>query len=141
MEAIDQERFEILPHPQVLGYMRKKTEDYSRWIGGMAKLQRALGQAQMNPDWRERWSNLDERRTSLLSAMMIALGPLSLALYTPALPTLVSTFGTTEAAVKASLTIYFLGSASPARRRPVVRTPIRRGGPSRSPSSRSSSAA
>lgn len=40
---------------------------------------------------------------------MIALGPLSLALYTPALPTLVSTFGTTEAAVKASLTIYFLG--------------------------------
>ncbi|MFO1117522.1 MAG: SDR family oxidoreductase [Beijerinckiaceae bacterium] len=45
VEAIDQERFEILPHPQVLGYMRKKTEDYSRWIGGMAKLQRALGQA------------------------------------------------------------------------------------------------
>lgn len=42
VEAIEQERFEILPHPQVLGYMRKKTEDYSRWIGGMAKLQRAL---------------------------------------------------------------------------------------------------
>ncbi|MFO1117521.1 MAG: multidrug effflux MFS transporter [Beijerinckiaceae bacterium] len=63
----------------------------------------------MNPDWRERWSDLDERRTSLLSALMIALGPLSLALYTPALPTLVSTFATTEAAVKASLTIYFLG--------------------------------
>lgn len=41
-EAIDEERFEILPHPQVLGYMRKKTEDYSRWIGGMAKLQRTL---------------------------------------------------------------------------------------------------
>ena len=42
VEAIEQERFEILPHPQVLGYMRKKTEDYSRWIGGMAKLQRTL---------------------------------------------------------------------------------------------------
>ncbi len=45
VEAIDQERFEILPHPQVLDYMRKKTDDYSRWIGGMAKLQRALNQA------------------------------------------------------------------------------------------------
>ena len=42
VEAIEEERFEILPHPQVLGYMRKKTEDYSRWIGGMAKLRRAL---------------------------------------------------------------------------------------------------
>ena len=44
VEAIEAERFEILPHPQVLGYMRKKTEDYSRWIGGMAKLQRTLFQ-------------------------------------------------------------------------------------------------
>jgi NAD(P)-dependent dehydrogenase (short-subunit alcohol dehydrogenase family) len=45
VEAIDEERFEILPHPQVLGYMRRKTENYSRWIGGMAKLRRELGQA------------------------------------------------------------------------------------------------
>ena len=45
VEAIDEERFEILPHPQVLGYMRKKTENYSRWIGGMAKLRRALADA------------------------------------------------------------------------------------------------
>jgi short-subunit dehydrogenase len=42
IEAIDEERFDILPHPQVLTYMRKKTEDYSRWIGGMAKLRRSL---------------------------------------------------------------------------------------------------
>jgi NAD(P)-dependent dehydrogenase (short-subunit alcohol dehydrogenase family) len=45
VDAIDEERFEILPHPQVLGYMRKKTENYSRWIAGMAKLQRALNQS------------------------------------------------------------------------------------------------
>jgi NAD(P)-dependent dehydrogenase (short-subunit alcohol dehydrogenase family) len=45
VEAIEEERFEILPHPQVLGYMQKKTENYSRWIGGMAKLKRALSEA------------------------------------------------------------------------------------------------
>ena len=56
-----------------------------------------------------RWTDLDESRTSLISALMIALGPLSLALYTPALPTLVATFATTPAAVKFSLTVYFLG--------------------------------
>ena len=41
-EAIREERFLCLPHPQVLGYMRNKTTDYERWIGGMAKLQRRL---------------------------------------------------------------------------------------------------
>jgi NAD(P)-dependent dehydrogenase (short-subunit alcohol dehydrogenase family) len=42
VEAIDEERFDILPHPQVLAYMRRKTDNYSRWIGGMAKLRREL---------------------------------------------------------------------------------------------------
>jgi NAD(P)-dependent dehydrogenase (short-subunit alcohol dehydrogenase family) len=37
--GIEQETFLILPHPQVLGYMRKKTENYDRWISGMAKIQ------------------------------------------------------------------------------------------------------
>ena len=32
LAGIEQETFLILPHPQVLGYMRKKTENYDRWI-------------------------------------------------------------------------------------------------------------
>src|SRR5690242_9925516 len=39
LAGIEQETFVILPHPQVLGYMRKKAENYERWIGGMAKIQ------------------------------------------------------------------------------------------------------
>ena len=35
---LEQEIFVILPHPQVLGYMRKKTEDYDRWMSGTAKV-------------------------------------------------------------------------------------------------------
>lgn len=42
VEGLEKESFLILPHPQVLAYMRKKTDDYDRWIGGMAKLQRQL---------------------------------------------------------------------------------------------------
>jgi NAD(P)-dependent dehydrogenase (short-subunit alcohol dehydrogenase family) len=39
LNGIEQETFVILPHPQVLGYMRKKTENYDRWIAGMSKIQ------------------------------------------------------------------------------------------------------
>lgn len=31
--------FLILPHPEVLGYMRRKTDDYDRWLAGMRRLQ------------------------------------------------------------------------------------------------------
>lgn len=40
VQSISAEDFLILPHPQVLDYMRKKTADYGRWIGGMQKLAR-----------------------------------------------------------------------------------------------------
>ena len=39
LNGIEQETFVILPHPQVLGYMRNKAENYDRWIAGMAKIQ------------------------------------------------------------------------------------------------------
>lgn len=40
LKAIEAETFLVLPHPEVLGYMRNKTDDYDRWIGGMRKLNR-----------------------------------------------------------------------------------------------------
>jgi hypothetical protein len=40
VKSIAAEEFLILPHPQVLEYMRNKTADYGRWIGGMRKLNR-----------------------------------------------------------------------------------------------------
>jgi NAD(P)-dependent dehydrogenase (short-subunit alcohol dehydrogenase family) len=42
MHGLEAETFLILPHPMVLNYMRNKTNDYDRWIGGMAKLRRAI---------------------------------------------------------------------------------------------------
>jgi len=35
-------RFMILTHPQVRDYIRRKSENYDRWIGGMRKFRRSL---------------------------------------------------------------------------------------------------
>jgi NAD(P)-dependent dehydrogenase (short-subunit alcohol dehydrogenase family) len=45
LAGIEQETFLILPHSQVLGYMRSKTENYDRWIAGMAKIQAKMREA------------------------------------------------------------------------------------------------
>jgi short-subunit dehydrogenase len=39
MEGLADERFLILPHPEVLEYFRRKASDYERWIHGMQRLQ------------------------------------------------------------------------------------------------------
>jgi len=54
---------------------------------------------------------MSARRTALLGAALVAVGPISMALYTPAMPTLVEFFGTSDAAVKLTLTSYFAGFA------------------------------
>ena len=42
IDGLREERFLILPHPEVLEYMRRKTDDYDRWIGGMNRLMQRL---------------------------------------------------------------------------------------------------
>jgi len=39
IETLATEKFLVLPHPEVLTYMRRKTDDYDRWLGGMRRLQ------------------------------------------------------------------------------------------------------
>lgn len=54
---------------------------------------------------------MSERRVGLIGALMVSVGPVSMALYTPAMPEIVHAFGSTEAAVKLSLSLYFAGFA------------------------------
>jgi MFS transporter, DHA1 family, multidrug resistance protein len=54
---------------------------------------------------------MSERRVTLIGALLVAIGPVSMALYTPAMPEIVRAFGTTEAMVKMTLTLYFAGFA------------------------------
>lgn len=54
---------------------------------------------------------MTERRTTVIGALLTAIGPVSMAVYTPAMPELVRAFGTTESAIKLSLSLYFGGFA------------------------------
>ena len=44
IRGMDEERFLILPHPEVLTYMRRKTADYDRWLSGMRRLRDKMRQ-------------------------------------------------------------------------------------------------
>ena len=39
VKGLEEERFLILPHPEVAEYMRRKATDYDRWLRGMRRLQ------------------------------------------------------------------------------------------------------
>ncbi|UYN98245.1 MAG: multidrug effflux MFS transporter [Devosia sp.] len=56
-------------------------------------------------------AGMSARRTAIIGGLMVATGPLSLTLYTPALPTIVADFGSSDAAGKLTLTVYFAAFA------------------------------
>ena len=41
VQGLAEERFLILPHPEVLEFFRRKGSDYDRWLAGMRRLRRA----------------------------------------------------------------------------------------------------
>src|SRR5687768_14283736 len=43
IQGLADERFLILPHPEVAEYVRRKADDYDRWLRGMRRLQQRLG--------------------------------------------------------------------------------------------------
>ena len=43
MEAIREERFLVLPHPEVATYFRRKASDYDRWLAGMRRFRDRIG--------------------------------------------------------------------------------------------------
>lgn len=42
VSGLRDERFLILPHPEVAEFFQNKANDYERWLGGMRKLQRTI---------------------------------------------------------------------------------------------------
>jgi len=42
LDAVKNDRFMVLPHPEVGEYIKGKAHDYDGWIGGMQRLQNAL---------------------------------------------------------------------------------------------------
>jgi DHA1 family bicyclomycin/chloramphenicol resistance-like MFS transporter len=55
--------------------------------------------------------SMSERRVGMIGALLVAAGPMSMALFTPAMPQIVHDFATTEATVKLTLSLYFAGFA------------------------------
>ncbi|MFF9349742.1 SDR family oxidoreductase [Streptomyces sp. NPDC014734] len=41
LDAMAEDRFLVLPHPEVAGFYRARAQDTDRWLGGMNRLQRA----------------------------------------------------------------------------------------------------
>jgi NAD(P)-dependent dehydrogenase (short-subunit alcohol dehydrogenase family) len=45
IDALREERFLVLPHPEVLTFFQRKGSDYDRWLAGMRRLQRTVAGA------------------------------------------------------------------------------------------------
>ncbi|MGH0029793.1 MAG: SDR family oxidoreductase [Myxococcota bacterium] len=52
MQALAEERFHVLPHPEVAEYARRKAADVDRWLEGMRRFQDRLFAGQKSPaEW------------------------------------------------------------------------------------------
>ena len=52
VEGVREEKFHILPHPEVSEYARRKSDDIDRWLAGMHRFQQKLFPAGESPsDW------------------------------------------------------------------------------------------
>ena len=49
VEALREERFHVLPHPEVGEYYRRKGDDVDRWIGGMQRWQERMFVGDLHP--------------------------------------------------------------------------------------------
>ena len=49
VEALRQERFHVLPHPEVEEYYRRKGDDVDRWLGGMQRWQQRMFADDLHP--------------------------------------------------------------------------------------------
>ena len=48
-EALREERFHVLPHPEVAEYVKRKGTDVDRWIGGMQRWQASMFPPDQHP--------------------------------------------------------------------------------------------
>jgi MFS transporter, DHA1 family, multidrug resistance protein len=55
---------------------------------------------------------MSDRRVALIGAVLAVIGPVSMMLFTPAMPELVRVFGTSESVIKLALASYFAGFAA-----------------------------
>lgn len=66
---------------------------------------------QDNPAAPAKSSLMTARRVSLIGGMLVATGPVAMALYTPAMPDVVAAYASSKSVVKMTLTLYFAGFA------------------------------
>jgi NAD(P)-dependent dehydrogenase (short-subunit alcohol dehydrogenase family) len=50
VDALREERFLVLPHPEVLDYFRRKADDYDRWLRGMRRLRARFDRGEVEPE-------------------------------------------------------------------------------------------